>query len=289
MKTISAGLQWEFTRSTARIATCLRVERLDGSTYGFTTNRKSLVIGGLVYWPGSSFNPTDVASGSNLDTDNLTIEAFQETTGLSEDDVRVGRWDAAKFRTFQVNWADLTQGDRKLRAGTFGKVTMKDRTFVAELLGLANAYSTSLGQVTQQLCRNNFGDVKCGVSLVGSPTRTVTGTITRSLSDFFTLVDTARTEADAYFDEGTITIHYPDGDLRYEVKAYILVGDGGDPTWVTKTPIGFDATGVSYTMTQGCRRRFQEDCVATFANGKRFNGEPWLRGNDVLVQVGRHK
>ena len=289
MKTISADLLWELSRSAPRIATCMLITRTDSQSFGFTTNTKTLTIGGITYWPGSSFKPTDVASANNLDTDNVTVEFFLDSEAFTEDDLRATRWDAATFRIFQVNWADLTQGERKLRAGTLGKCVVKAQTVQAELLGLANAYSTSIRQVTQELCRNNLGDTKCGVAMNGSPTRTFAGTFTGSLDDFFTLIDTSRTEADAFFDEGVLVIHYDSGDLRYEVKGYVLSGNGGDPTLVTKTPIAYIATGVSYTIQQGCRRRFQEDCIATFNNGRRFNGEPWLRGNDVLVQVGRHK
>jgi uncharacterized phage protein (TIGR02218 family) len=226
-----------------------------------------------------------------MDTDNVTVEFFLDSEAFTEDDLRASRWDGARFRIFQVNWADLSQGDRKLRTGWLGKCVVKASTVQAELLGLANAYSTGIRQVTQQLCRNNLGDTKCGVQMSGSPTRTVTGTFTDSEDDYFTLADTSRTEVDEHFSEGRLTIHYTSGDLQYEVKSYLLAAPSGPtvgkPTVVTKTPIAYLANGVTYTMEQGCRRRLLEDCVATFNNGRRFNGEPWLRGQDALLQVGR--
>ncbi len=285
MKSFSAPLILEMTRSTARLATCIRIQRSDGNVYGFTTNRKVLTIGGLDYYPLASFIPSDLAAGSQMDTDNQSVDALLSIAGLTEDDLRAGRWDYATYRRFQVNWAGLSAGDKKDSKGHLGKVTVNRLTFAADLLGLMEAYATIVGDITQDMCRNDLGDTKCGVSLVGSPNRTFTGTIATSGTDYFTLTDPARTEADAFFDEGTLTLHFSTGDLRYEVKAYIQAGG----TWVTKTPYAYDATGVAYTMTQGCRRRFVEDCVATFSNGARFNGEPWLRGNDALVQIGRHQ
>lgn len=93
--------------------------------------------------------------------------------------------------------------------------------------------------------------------------------------------DAARTEPDGYFDEGVLTIEYANGSRQYEVKAY-LVG-----LWVTKTPIAYDATGLNYSLQRGCNRLFST-CSGTFNNAVNFRGEPWLRGNDALVQVGRH-
>lgn len=283
MKTFSVAMQEELSRSTARLATCMRLQRTDGNVYGFTTNRKTLTIGGVVYYPAASFNPSDIAGANDLATDDVQIEGLIDPNYLTEDDLRAGRWDYAQFRLFQVCWADLSMGEKKDRCGHLGEVKVGRQMFVAELLGLMEAYGTSIGQPTQPGCRNNLGDTKCAVVLAGSPSFTVSGVIDACDSDFFTLHDTARTEADAYFDEGRIT--FTSGDaagLSYEIKSYIV------GIFVTKTPIAYDVTGASYTMTRGCRRRFAEDCVATFNNGARFNGEPWLRGNDALIQIGRH-
>lgn len=286
MKTIPIALHLELTRSLSRLATCMRIVRTDGNIYGFTTANKSLTVSGLLYLPAASFNPTDIASANNLDTDNLTVEGFLSSDAITEDDLRAGRWDYASFRIFQVNWASPTDGEKKDRAGHLGQVTVHRQTFVAELLGLMEAYATSIGYVTQPLCRNIFGDSRCGVVLNGSPLYTVNGTIDTAASDFFTMTDAARTEPDGTFDEGVITFNSGQAqNLSYEIKSYLLAGG----TMVTKTPMAYNVAGASYTMTYGCGHRLLEDCVARYNNGRRFNGEPWLRGNDVLIQGGRRQ
>lgn len=289
-KTYTVNFQNHLARSASRLATCMRIQRRDGNVYGFTTNRRTLFIGGLRYVPAASFNPTDIQSNNNLDTDNLTIEALLDSATITEDDLRAGKWDYAAYRIFQVNWSDLTQGDKKDRAGHLGQVTVNRLSFVAEMLGLMEAYSTSIGWITQPGCRNRFMDTKCGI-VEGSPgpgVLIVTGTVDLCETDFFTHTDAARTEPDAWFDEGEITFTSGQASgMSFEVKVYVLVGLGGAPTWVTKVPVPYDTTGDSYSMVRGCRKRFTEDCVGTYANGRRFNGEPWLRGADVLGQPGR--
>lgn len=282
-KSISFNLKAEMSGALSTLATCMRVERSDGRVYGFTTYDKILTIDGLDYEPAASFTPSDVKSNNNMEVDNLTVEGVLSSDAITEDELRAGRWDYAQFRIFMVNWSDLTMGDFKMRAGHFGEVSVHHQTFSVELLGLMDAYTTSIGKITQPLCRTYLGSPLCGIDLTGgSPARTVTGTIDTADTDFFTLHDSARNEPDGFFDEGVITLHYATGDLAYEVKAFLTSG-----VWITKTPFAYDATGVDYTMTQGCNRMFST-CCDTFNNAVNFRGEPWLRGPDALVQIGRH-
>ncbi len=288
-KTFSITLLQELRQQTTHLATCMLVTRQDGAIYGFTSFDKKLTIGGVDYLPGSSFNTSDIESGNNLDTDNLSVGGVLSSYAITEDELRAGRWDYADFRIFQVNYNDLSMGDKKDRAGHLGEVSVNRTTFIAELLGMMEAYGTSIGEITQPACRANLGDARCKVNLAGSPNFTVSGVVDIMLSDFFTMSDSDRTEGNTYFDEGILTLHYDTGDIRYEVKAYITTG--GSPatggTWVTKTAVAYDATGVAYTMTRGCNRLLST-CRDVFNNVANFRGEPWLRGGDALVQIGRH-
>lgn len=279
MKTIPIALKAEMTGELAHLATCMRIERQDGEIFGFTTHDRPLVVGGVTYEPAASFNPTNVASGHNLDVDNLTVEGILASDTITEDDLRAGRWDWAEFRIFMVNWNDLGMGEWKIRKGHLGEVTVYRQTFQVELLGMMEAYSISIVEITTPGCRASLGDARCKVVMTGY---THTGTIDSSDTDYFTLHDLSRTEPDGYFDEGVITFTSGALDgMAFEVKAYIV------GTWFTKTPFPYDAAGLTYTMTRGCNRHFGT-CRDTFNNAVNFRGEPWLRGNDALVQIGRH-
>lgn len=285
MKTFPIALQTELKKPVAKIATCIRVVRTDGNVYGFTTKDRPLVIAGLLYESG--FNPTDLATANNMDTDNFTAEGILSSDTITEDDLRAGRWDYFTYRRFQVNWAGVAMGEKKDSTGHAGEATVNRLTFIIDLLGLMEAYATAIGEMTQAGCPANLGDARCKVPLTGSPTMTVTGTIDSAVvtgtGAFFTVTDAARTEPADFFTEGVIL--FLDGQaagLSYEIKEY-TVGQ-----MVTKTPIAYDVTGAAYTMHRGCRKRFIEDCRDTFNNTANFRGQPHLRGTDALVQVGRH-
>jgi len=284
MKSYSVQLSSALQKSLTKLATCMLITRTDNASFGFTTYDKLLSIGGVDYLPAASFNPTDIASTNNLDTDNLTVDGLLDATTITEDDLRAGRWDYAYFRIFQVNYVDLGMGDKKDRAGRLGDVTVNRQTFIAELLGLMESYGTIIGKLTQAACRYNLGDADCGYTFVAGDI--VTGTIDTA-PDFFTLNDLGRTEANRFFNEGSIEFGTgPAGEtlltgLIYEIKSYVV------GTWTTKHPMAYDATGYDYTMTRGCDRLF-DTCRVTFSNVQNFGGEPWLRGPDALVQIGRH-
>lgn len=282
MKTYPVNLQLHLMQECATLATCVLVTRTDARVFAFTTHDRPLTIGGVDYLPAASFNPTDIAQGNNLDSDDNSIEGLLASDTITEDDIRAGRWNYFTWRRFQVNWNDLTFGQKKDGTGKAGEITCGRSTFIAELLGLISGYQTSIGDLTSSMCRYSLGDANC--TYVFQPGDLVTGTIVTADSDFFTLHDAARTEANGFFDEGVIQFTGPGGNpligFRYEVKAY-LVG-----LWVTKTSIAYDATGAQYQMTRGCNRLFAT-CVGSFANGINFGGEPWLQGADKMLQFAR--
>ena len=247
--------------------------------YGFTTHDRPLTIDGVLYEPAASFVSKDIAANLNLDTDNTEAEAFLDSDTLNEEDLRAGKWDFSPYRIFQVNWTDLTMGDKKDSTGHLAKVTVNRQTFVAELLGLMEALGTSVGEITTAGCRAMLGDQRCKFDLVPF---TVIGTVDSADPDLYTFIDAARGEPDTYFAEGIITFTSGllDG-LSYDIKTHTAGGE-----FITKTPLAYDATGCSYSMVPGCDKK-RTTCRDKFSNVVNFRGEPWLRGNDVLVQVGR--
>jgi len=280
-KSVSNALKAEMAGRLSRLATCMKITRMDGTVYGFTTHDKPLTIDGVVYESAASFTPTDVASSNTMDVDNLSVEGILSSDSITEDDLRAGRWDYAAFQIFQVNWADLTMGNKKNRAGRLGEVSVHKSTYVVELLGLMDSYSTSIIEVTSPGCRANLGDARCKFNLAGSPSMIFGGTVDSTDTDFFGIHLSDRAEPDGYFDEGKITFLSGDNaGLSFEVKAYIV------GFLITKTPFPYDAAGASYTIQRGCNRQFST-CRDTFNNAVNFVGEPWLRGPDALLQIGR--
>jgi hypothetical protein len=140
-----------------------------------TTITTPLFTGGRVEISGAS--PTDY-NGSWSVTGNSGNFAF--TIGTTPTTPATG-----------TIWFSPNMGEMILRSGKIGEVTLERNTFKAELRGLTQAYSRTLGELTSAGCRAQLGDTRCKVAL--GPF-TVTSTLTNVNPDQIIFYDTARTE-----------------------------------------------------------------------------------------------
>lgn len=195
MKTIGAGLQTHLESETTTLATCWKITRRDATVLGFTDHDAPLVISGVTYAASTGYSASDVSNSADLNVDELELSGILESPSITEDDLRAGLWDFAEVRIFMVNWANLAQGEIKLRKGTLGEVRLTERgQFQAELRGMMQAYSRSIGRIDSPSCNADLGDARCGIDLGDW---TVSGTIDAVNDDQITLYDAARTEAGA--------------------------------------------------------------------------------------------
>jgi uncharacterized phage protein (TIGR02218 family) len=285
-KAIGVALQAHLAGELTKLATCWRATLTNSTVYGFTDHDKDIVYSGVVYESATGFAATDVASGSSLDVDNLEVAGMLVSPAITDDDLHAGIWDGAEIKIFQVNWSDLTMGAINLRIGHIGQVVAGRNAFRAELLGLTQAYTRSIGEITSAACRATLGDARCGVNLAagGSPELfTQTGTVDAFDAVTLVLTDAARTEATSFFQYGVVT--FTSGaniGLSFEVKESAV----GTITLQLPPPYTV-AAGDGYSAVAGCDKKLRT-CIDRFNNVVNFRGEPYLQGLDKLVQVGRH-
>jgi len=198
---ISAALKAHLASQYQTLCTIIRVARVDGTVLGFTDHDQDIVYddgsGSVTYQAAVSYITSDSASGSAMQVDNAEYDGVLTSPSITEADLQAGLWDYAGVRVSIINWADLTMGGLRVPGWKLGEITSKRGQFVAEIRGIMQAYSTTLGELTQPGCRANLGDARCKVVLIGgSPSFTVTGTLTGvdAGSDQVVMRDTARTE-----------------------------------------------------------------------------------------------
>jgi len=285
MKATSGAYNTHVASALTKLAICLKLTRTDAMVLGFTSHDVSIVFGSDTYSCIEGYDLSDIATGSNLASDNLNATGPLVSPLITELDLRAGLWDFATFEIFRVNWSDISMGREILRAGTLGEVRAERGQFNAELRGLMQFYTTSIGELTSPGCRAVLGDNRCQVDLYPL---TVTGTLDAVAADQITLDDAARTEPSpiagksGYFEHGKITFTSgANNGLSMEIKAYEI----GVLTLALPMPYAL-VVGVSYLLEPGCDRLIAT-CIARFNNVLNFRGEPYLQGNDKLVQVGR--
>jgi hypothetical protein len=166
MKTITLAMRGHLNKAVTSLATCWKIQRKDGRAFHFTDHDQDLVFGGNTYGASSSFSRSAITNSSNMAVDNLDVLGYFESDGMLENELRAGLFDRAEIWLFLVNWADLSMGQINLRRGWMGQTVLtKQGTYRAELRGLFQVLSQTVGEVYSFNCRADLGDKRCRVPL----------------------------------------------------------------------------------------------------------------------------
>lgn len=204
----SPALQTHLDQQYQTMCTCWHVVLTNGTELGFTDHDRDIDGndipeyvapngevspggGDIIYRAAPSYTRSDIASNSDISVDNLEVVGMMESPLITEDDLNAGIWDFASIRIFAVNYESLGDGALALRSGWIGEVSLQRNKYQAELRGLTQAYSRTIGELTSPNCRNNLGDARCQVDL---PALMVTGALTADSQDRQTMYDSGRTE-----------------------------------------------------------------------------------------------
>jgi uncharacterized phage protein (TIGR02218 family) len=297
VKVISAGLLGHLAQDTTTLATCVKVTRRDGLVLGYTTHDLPLTfdcdgLGAVTYEPQGGYKRSAIESQLGLAADNLELEGLIQDDAITEEDILNGLYDNAELKFMLVNWADVSQGVLKLRRGYIGQITLHRDTYIAEVRGMMDAYSTVIGELYTPDCRADLGDSRCTVDL-NTPEFTVPCTV-------------AAVTAPAPGDAGTYIFQVtPDLSSLAPEAGGLPWFAMGKASWLTGANAGtageikgwngintatlFLATafpitvGDTLTLTVGCDKR-RTTCKNRFDNVVNMRGEPYLPGLDAALR-----
>jgi uncharacterized phage protein (TIGR02218 family) len=274
MRRLSPELENHFGSEVTTLATCWRITREDGVELGFTDHDCSLVIDGLEYDSISGFSPTTIESKSNMSVDNMEVEGLSFESKITESDLLAGIYDYAQIEVFMVNYEDLSQGNLLIKRGHIGEVTLNKQMFRAEVRGLTQNLSQTIGDVYSPTCRAILGDMRCKVNLDNFTTTTEVSNI-RSNQVFSAKI---LNQAAGYFAGGEVRWLSGNNRLaRMEVKEFV----NGVVTLVL--PMGRKIQiGDKFSIIAGCDKT-KEACIAKFSNIINFRGFPDTPGIDTLL------
>ena len=288
MLTTSAALARHLGRRCTSMATLWRVQRTDARVYGFTSLDEDIVFDGIRYVAGSGISPSAISTKAGLQVDNLEAGGFLDSDAITETDLRLGLWDHAELRIFQVNYADLSAGALKLRRGWLGEVTLKDQKYTAEVRGLTAALNAVVGELMSPACMAELGDARCTQDLTDY---TTTGSVTSVKSDRIfgtdlatSIVNLTPTTTGAptsdYF--GFLTwLTGANAGASMEVREYHVLGQIS-----LQLPMSSGVlAGDTFSVVASCRKS-REVCIAQFGNIVHFRGFPDLPGFDKILTSG---
>ena len=280
MKAIDSALLATYRSSGPTIAVCSTITRTDGTSFRWVGLDRDVVIGGQVYESAPGVELSSLVSTEGFGVDNAEIKVLDVGAEIRRSDLLAGVWDNAVLELAEIDWAAATPVKNVLKRGKLGVFKAQRGYFTAEFRDLRQAMQQAHETVLQATCRYRLGDSRCTKDISGSPF-VASGTVD-SIQSQLGITDAARTEAADWWGEGIFRFTSgQNAGLSQKIKAF---HDGIFLFWAQFVfPI---AVGDTYTVTAGCRLRFQEDCITKFANGINFGGEPNKPNPDTLTAPG---
>lgn len=275
MKTLNVPFLSHLSQEVTTLAYLWKVVREDGAVYGFTSHDKPIEHDGITYEASAGFVPTTVDTGNGLAVDDVELEGAISSDAITQEDLLAGLWDRAEVTLYQVNYQDPSMGVNLLRRGWLGEVNAGTNNFVVELRGMNQRLAQQIGKSYSPICRANFCDNQCKLDLEDFQ---VTGSVT-SVTDMRVFADSARTEADGYFNNGYITFTSgANNGLSREVKDYA----SNEITCELAFPFQIQA-GDAYEMFRGCDKTLAT-CRDVYNNVVNFRGEPYIPNTDKQIE-----
>lgn len=279
MKTASNNLKTHLQGECLTVCTLWKINRADAQVFGFTDCSHDITYSGTIYYAATGHTPSSIKTTSTLSVDNLELQAYLDSSTITESDIQAGLWDYAQVEIMLVNYLSLADGHMMMRKGWMGNVKTGRYNFIAELRGMMQPLQQTIGRVYAPACDAVLGDTRCGVTLASY---TVTGSVTTATSAR-QFTDTARTEANGYFDGGLITwTSGLNNTYQMEVKTSTSAG----VITLQQSMPNATVIGNTYSLSAGCDKLLAT-CKTKFNNVVHFRGFPHVPGTDKMVSGGR--
>lgn len=195
--------------------------------YGVTTLdvdvRYNAGDGMRLYSAPVGFQATTVETSADLSVDNAEAKSLLPEqpifdVPISEEDIRAGSYDGARYALYLVDYENLTTGNHvTLAKGTIGRVTIDDSglSFVNELRGLMAQMKQSICEKDSLTCRAIFGSQAEGDSSGAPQERFPCGV-----------------DATALLVSGTVTAVGLENTLTFTVGGFAMAADALNPGMV---------------------------------------------------------
>ena len=276
---ISPALKAHLGQTTTTLATCTKLDLLDGTEYRFTDHDQPIDYNGDTYVPTSGYSPSAADSKIDLSVDNLNIIGVIDDDALKVEDLLAGKFDYAEARISMLNYADTSMGELVLIAGKLGRIEVTDNKYVVEIRGLTQHFAQSVGEPYTVLCTADLGDTRCTVDLAPlTQLLTVAGVDAQEPDRIFT---TDLTDADDFFNLGLVTVLTGDNTaFVMDVKKYTQAS--GLVELYEPMPFPFKP-GDTANIHPGCDKTW-ETCKNVYANKLNYRGFKDLPGLSRMVR-----
>lgn len=263
------------------MAECIKITRTDGEIFRFTAHDKQLIIKEpdgqyQTYESANSFVMTTLETQNGLAISNMDVDGLIDDDSITEDDLRLGLFDQARVDLFLAYWRDRHVKVLPLRASWIGEIQTENDKFKVDLRGISNKLAQTFTKATSLECRWTFADSRCGIT---PATHEASFTVQSVVSSDTFVVPIPDVDHENAYQWGNCTFLT---GTNAGAKMEILRQWEDRVQLFLPLPYPVEA-GDTVKLIKGCDKTFPT-CCAKFDNAKRFGGEPFLAGSDMLTR-----
>ncbi len=280
MKKISAEFQDRLNSGATKLCRAWRVERMDGKVFGFTDHDEDILFDGIRFSASSGLESGALQMSTGLSVNNSMIVGALQSTVISEEDIRGGRFDDAKVCQWMVDW-ERPHLREILFSGTFGEIKRHDGCFEVELRSIAEKLNTPVGRSIKRKCDCDLGDEKCGFNLK-KPGFSFETQVAPGSQGPDIVIENPEGGENGWFEKGTIKwLSGKNFGRIYVIRSDISLGVNRTIT-LWQEPLLQYKIGDRFILSSGCDKTAKM-CAEKFKNIINFRGFPHIPGDDWVI------
>lgn len=167
MRTIP--IQLAASLATGRTSLCFLTKMVlkDGTVLAFTTLDAPVTYadgpdGPLVYAPLRTLSMSQQVNSASLAVDTLVGMGLIQTGGITEQQIRAGIFNHARFWVYRVNFLGLDEGHYIWASGRTGETTFSENGFNVELRSKTQQLKQPISEAYELTCTVEYGSPPCG-------------------------------------------------------------------------------------------------------------------------------
>lgn len=275
---------------------CIRIAPVNGEPIriALAYSDDLIMSNGAVYKGGIYAQPTDTSATLSGGPTVIDFGSVYSVDTITRDQIQSGYWDGARVYSFYTDWAFPVEDEEEDRVYTFGKIREEDERYTVEMMSLSDLMGQSYGRVISAQCTYTFTDSHIDGTIIASDRsrcRLNPADYTHSayISSISSQLQFTAAEFNGLFDNDFFSFG--------EIIFFTGLNAGQSFKFVKN----YTASGVitlaqpfyyplqindSFFIRAGCRKRFTEDCVQRFNNGKRFGAFPHVPQKSTVSKFG---
>lgn len=170
MRNIPAQLMSHYETGRTSICLLIKVKCKDGTILSFTTLDAPVTFtdgpdGPITYGPTNGVRPSEMVWAGDLSVDTAEATGWIQDAGITEQQIRAGIFNFARWWIYEVNYLDLADGYCLKGSGTTGETKFSDNAWTVELRSKTQQLKQPMVDLYTLTCRVKYGSAPCGKTL----------------------------------------------------------------------------------------------------------------------------